>query len=337
MSRFVDQAVVRVEAGRGGNGVHSHYRDMWTRHPVPDGGNGGRGGDVIVQANPQLSTLLDFQTQRHFRAGSGGNGSSKRQMGARGSDCILQVPLGTLVYDDDSQDLIREILRPGDSVVVAKGGAGGVGNGSRARSKDLHVKHSTEFLEGAAGEKRRLRFELKLLADVGIIGMPNAGKSTLIGQISKARPKVASFPFTTLQPVLGSVHLPTGVQIVAVDVPGLIRGAHEGRGLGLGFLRHIERTRVLIHLIDMAASDGQDPVEDYHTLREELKSYQPAILKKPVVVAANKMDCPEAERQMKRFRQHVKVSMVPISAKTGQGVPELLKAVSKKLTRGSRV
>ncbi len=333
MTRFVDLAVIRVQAGQGGKGVHSYYRDMWTRHPLPDGGNGGRGGHVIVRANPQLTTLLDFQTQRHFRAGGGMHGSGKGKHGARGKDAVIQVPLGTVVYDADTGELIREILQPSDEIAVARGGAGGIGNGSRSKSKDLHVRHSEEFLQGAAGERRKLRFELKLVADVGIIGMPNAGKSTLIGRISGAKPKVAAFPFTTLNPVLGAVSLPSGPHIVAVDVPGLIEGAHEGKGLGLDFLRHIERTRLLVHLVDMAGTDGRDPAEDYKTLNAELKLYSPEIPRKPVIVVANKMDSPEAEKNIARFKRRIKTPVLLISAKTGDGVAALLKQISSKLKR----
>ncbi len=331
MTRFVDQASISVLAGCGGKGCRSFYQDLWNRYPIPDGGDGGRGGQVLVQANPQLTTLLDFQTQRHFRAGSGGNASSKRKHGARGTDCVIRVPLGTLVYDADSGDLIREILFPGDEVVVARGGAGGVGNGSRS---SLQKTRSEEMpLDGSGGEKRRLRLELKLVADVAIVGLPNAGKSTLLSHISQARPKVASYPFTTINPILGAVRLPSDFRIVAVDVPGLMEGAHRGKGLGLGFLRHIERTKVLIHLVDMAAVDGRDPAADYKTLNAELKAYQSAVAKKPQILVANKMDLPAATKNLVRFRRLVKVDLMPISAENGDGIPKLLKAVAGKLKR----
>ncbi len=334
MTRFVDQAAIRVEAGHGGKAVNSFYRDLWTRHPLPDGGDGGRGGNVIIRANPQLTTLLDFQTQRHFRAHHGGNGSGKGKHGSRGKDCVVHVPLGTVVYDDDTGRVIQEILYPADEIIVARGGAGGIGNKARSKSSDIQVRHSADFLNGASGERRRLRFELKLVADVGIIGMPNAGKSTLIGQISGARPKVAAFPFTTTSPVLGAVDLVEG-QIVAVDVPGLIEGAHRGKGLGLDFLRHIERTRVLVHLIDMAGTDGRDPAADYKALRSELGLYSPAVLKKPMVVVANKMDAPESKKNLTRLKNKVRTAIFPISAKTGEGIPKLLKEISTKLKKVS--
>lgn len=331
MNRFVDQASISVQAGCGGKGCHSFYQDLWNRYPIPDGGDGGRGGQVIVQANPQLTTLLDFQTQRHFRAGPGGNGSSKRKHGAQGADCIVRVPLGTLLYDADSGDLIREILFPGDEVVVARGGAGGIGNGNRS---GLQKERSGQMrLDGAPGEKRRLKLELKMVADVAIVGLPNAGKSTLLSRISQARPKVASYPFTTIHPILGAVELSSEFKIVAVDVPGLMEGAHQGKGLGLDFLRHIERTKMLIHLVDMAAVDGRDPAADYKTLNAELKAYQPAVAKKPQVVVANKMDLPESKKNLVRFRRLVKVDPMPISAENGDGIPKLLKAVAAQLKR----
>ena len=327
MTRFVDQATILVQAGRGGKGCRSTYRDLWTRHPIPDGGNGGRGGNVLVRANPQLTTLLDFQTNRHFRAGPAGHGSSKRQNGAQGADCWIEVPLGTVLWNAQTKELIRELLHPGEEVIVARGGAGGIGNGSRGRRRTF----SEQGLEGVPGERRALRLELKLIADVGIVGMPNAGKSTLIRQISQARPKVAPFPFTTTSPVLGAVDLTSGRRIVAVDVPGLIEGAHRGKGLGLDFLRHIERTRLVVHLIDMAGLDGRDPFDDYQVLNAELKAYDPAVSARQQIVVVNKMDCPSFKENLAQFRRKVKVPWIQISAVTGEGIPKLLEAIDKRL------
>lgn len=323
--RFVDRASITVEAGRGGNGCRSSYKDLWCRHPIPDGGDGGRGGHVALSANPQLSTLLDFQTRRHFRGGPGGHGSSKRKHGAQGTDCEIDLPLGTVVRDAKSRELIRELLRPGEEVIVAEGGTGGIGN---AR---LKKRSTAESLQGRPGQTVRLDLELKFVADVGIVGMPNAGKSTLISRISQARPKVAPFPFTTIQPVLGAVTLAEGEAFVAVDVPGLIEGSHRGRGLGLEFLRHIERTRLLVHLIDMAGVDGRDPVEDYRALRAELEAYGANLEAKPAIVVANKMDRPEAKAHLVRFQKESRIRPVVISAETGEGVPQLLKKVSARL------
>ncbi|MBI3615484.1 MAG: GTPase ObgE [Candidatus Omnitrophica bacterium] len=340
-TRFVDQASILAEAGRGGKGCRSFYQDRWTRHAIPDGGDGGRGGHVLVRANPQLTTLLDFQAKRHFRAGHGGNASSKKQHGAQGTDCRINVPLGTLLWDADTGELIQELLKPGDEMLIARGGAGGVGNASKERSRstsswapsrDIRLLEPGK-LDGAAGERRRLRLELKLLADVGIVGLPNAGKSTLIAQISQARPKIAPFPFTTIHPVLGAVTLPSKNSVVAVDVPGLIEGAHRGKGLGLEFLRHIERTTLLVHLIDMAGADGRDPVEDYETLNRELKLYDPAVAAKRQILAANKMDEPAAAKNLARFKKKIKGTVLPISAKTGEGVPKLLKKIGEVIAR----
>ena len=340
MIRFVDQATILVQAGRGGQGCRSLYRDLWSRYPSPDGGDGGRGGHVIIRANLQHTTLLDFQTRRHFRGGHGGNGSSKKKRGAQGKDCLLEVPLGTLIQDAETGDLIRELLDPDEEVVVARGGAGGVGNAAREKTRFpaaagpwQGMRFEPQRLRGAAGEERKLHLELKMVADVGIIGMPNAGKSTLIGKISQARPKVAAFPFTTLHPVLGAVALPGGEQIVAVDVPGLIEGAHRGRGLGLDFLRHIERTRLLVHLMDMAGVDGRDPVADYWALREELKAYRKEVADKPVILAANKMDLAGAKKNLTRFRKETKTRPLAISAQTGAGIPELLEKVLTQLRK----
>ncbi len=339
MIRFVDQAVISVQAGRGGKGCRSFYKDLWSRHPIPDGGNGGRGGHVLIRADPHQTTLLDFQSQRHFRGGPGGHGSSKGQQGFQGKDCFLSVPLGTVIWDGESGELFRELLHAGEQVQVAAGGAGGVGNAHKEKQrfprggKRPFIRFDTDRMEGRPGEVRKLRLELKLVADVGIVGMPNAGKSTLIGQISQAHPKIASFPFTTLHPVLGAVRLPSGEAFVAVDVPGLIEGAHQGKGLGLEFLRHIERTRLLLHLIDMAGVDDRDPLEDYRVLQGELKAYRADVAAKPTLVIANKMDHPAAKANLARFKKKVKTPIHLMSAMTGEGVQELLKQVAKKLDR----
>jgi len=314
------------------------------RYPKADGGDGGDGGDVVLCADPNVPTLLDLAYRKHVKADSGGHGSSKRQRGADGADCVAPVPPGTLVFEAETGVLLRDLQRPGDCVVVAKGGRGGVGNAhrpARGAFKGWRSKEAQrgEVSRGDVGEERRVRLELKLVADVGIVGLPNAGKSTLLSAISAARPRIAPFPFTTTTPTLGTVTLPgpptgrgdDGVRCVAVDVPGLIEGASRGRGLGVEFLRHVERTRVLLHLVDMAGSEGRDPLEDFRGLNAELAQYNHGVAAKAQLVVANKMDLPGATQHLRRFRRIVKPSVVAISARTGQGIPQLLTAVARLL------
>lgn len=325
---FVDHTVLLCSAGRGGHGCRSYYRDLWMRHPRADGGDGGPGGDILLYVDPNVPTLLDLAYRKHLMAGHGGHGSSKRQRGATGEECRAPVPPGTLIYDAETDELLRDLAQPGEEVVVARGGCGGLGN-----------SHQREITKGEPGEERRVRLELKLVADVGIIGLPNAGKSTLLGAISAARPRVAAFPFTTLTPALGMVTLPVrgqaaeGVRCVAVDVPGLIEGASQGRGLGLDFLRHIERTRVLLHVVDMAGSEGRDPLEDFRVLNQELAQYNTDVAAKPQLIVANKMDLPGAKGQLARFKRAVKRPIVAVAAKTPEGIPQLLKAVGTLLRK----
>ncbi|MBI4313478.1 MAG: Obg family GTPase CgtA, partial [Candidatus Omnitrophica bacterium] len=264
---FVDVCVLQCTAGRGGNGCSSHYRDLWMRYPRPDGGNGGNGGNVVLYVDQNIHTLLDISYRKHVQAESGKHGTSKRRRGANGKDFCVPVPPGTLIYDAQTGDLFRDLVEPGEEIIVAQGGRGGFGNA-----------HRRESTPPEPGEERAIRMELKTVADLGIIGLPNAGKSTLLRAISAARPKVANYPFTTLTPNLGAVGLPVEgkddpVPCVAVDVPGLIEGASSGKGLGLEFLRHIERTRALLHVVDMAGSEGRDPVKDFTVLNQELAQY----------------------------------------------------------------
>ncbi len=322
---FVDHTTLLCTAGRGGQGCQSYYRDLWMRHGRPDGGDGGHGGSVILRADSNVPTLLDLAYRKHLQAGPGRHGTSKRSRGANGRDAVVPVPPGTLVFDAELHELLTDLARPGDELIVAQGGRGGVGNA-----------HRRERTMGDLGEERRIRLELKLVADVGIVGLPNAGKSTLLGAISAARPRVAAFPFTTTVPTLGAVTLPARgkgetVACVAVDVPGLIEGASRGRGLGLEFLRHIERTRVLLHLVDIAGTEGRDPVEDFRVLNAELAQYHQAVAAKPQLVVANKLDAPGAKKALLRFRRLVKQPVVAIAAKTGDGIPALLKATAKLL------
>lgn len=335
-SAFVDEATIQVHAGRGGNGCHSFYSDKWARYSIPDGGDGGRGGHVLIQANPQHTTLFDFLTQRHFRAGPGTHASSNKKQGATGKNCLIEVPLGTLIYDADTGDLIRELVTVDEQVLVATGGEGGKGNASLRRGDPLQKRKSQvdpevlrQRVEGRPGQSRSLALELKLLADVGIIGMPNAGKSTLIGRISAAHPKTAAFPFTTRHPVLGAVEGPDEFRFIAVDVPGLIEGASQGRGLGLEFLRHIERTRLLVHIVDMAGTDGRRPQDDWVQLNRELAAYPGGAVDQQQLVVANKMDCDAAVQNLKIFKQKTGITPIRLSAKTGEGVEQLLNRIIK--------
>ena len=320
---FIDTARITVEGGRGGNGCTSFYRDKFTR-PYADGGHGGDGGDVILHVNPHLATLLDFQYRRQFAAGRGTHGGSNGRTGARGADCLVPVPPGTMVADAVTGDLLADLTAVEQRVIVARGGEGGIGNESRRDAQP-----------GLPGEARELALELKLIADVGLVGAPNAGKSTLLSRISSAQPAIASYPFTTLRPVLGVVRRADGEgEFVACDVPGLIEGAHAGRGLGHQFLRHIERTRVLLCLVDMAGVDGRDPLDDLVMVAEELRRYNPALAQRPQLIVANKMDVPAAAAHLKRARvKHKGRRMYPVSCATGEGLPALLEATWKLVNR----
>lgn len=310
-----------MQAGDGGNGCASFFKDRRSRHPRPDGGDGGRGGDVILEADESLLTLLDFQYRQHFRAASGTHGSGNTRRGAEGEPLVVKVPVGTVVRDAATGLLIRDVTMHGQRVVVARGGRGGSGN-TRWHPATL----------GQPGEQRQITLELKLIADVGIVGLPNAGKSSLINRISHAHSPTADFPFTTLAPVLGVVNLDgAGRRFVAVDIPGIIEGAHAGRGLGHEFLRHIERTRLLLHLVDVAGVDGRDPVQDYHVLNRELQCYQVPLARKPQIVVANKMDLPGAREALERFRQRIGEPVLAISCVTGAGISALLAAVAARL------
>lgn len=317
---FIDTAKIHVASGKGGNGCNSFLRDKRIGHPRPNGGPGGSGGDVVMKADIHIHTLLDFQYKRHFKAQNGFHGSSNDKKGAEGSDCIIMVPPGTVVKDTSSAAALRDLQAPGEQVVVCKGGKGGRGNAP-----------GKEALPGAPGEERELFLELKLIADVGIVGFPNAGKSTLIWRVSKARPRIASFPFTTQAPVLGIVDLKGDRRFVLCEIPGLIEGAHSGKGLGLHFLRHAERTKVLIHLVDMAAVEGRNPLDDYAILNKELAFYSKQLASKPQIIAANKMDISAAKYNLAKFSPAVKKKVYPLSATTGEGVAKVLEAAWKKL------
>ena len=318
---FVDSAKIAVEAGKGGNGCNSFATSMLTRRRRPDGGDGGNGGSVIIRADRNTATLLDFRYRHHFRATSGKHGSSNHKRGADGEDCLIRVPPGTTIYDAGNKLLLRDLTADKDEFIVARGGEGGRGNSKRRDSTD-----------GKEGENRELQFELKLIADVGIIGYPNAGKSTLISKISRAKPKIASYPFTTKEPILGIARAFDDSFVVA-DIPGLIDGAHAGRGLGDRFLRHVERTSVLLHLVDVSLFERPDPVKDFYSLNEELKLYSKELIAKRQVVVATKMDLPDAKEGLRRFEEGIKEEVYPISAVTGEGTDELISGIYEVLKR----
>lgn len=330
--KFVDQVRIHVKAGDGGDGAVAFRREKYVEKGGPSGGDGGNGGSVIFQADPQLTTLLDyrFQPLQHARHGQHGMGNDCN--GRASADLVLRVPVGTLIKEDPSGELLMDLSGVEQRYVVAKGGRGGLGNMNFATS----TRQAPRFAQdGVAGEERKLMLELKLLADVGLLGFPNAGKSTLISRVSRARPKVADYPFTTLVPNLGMVAYKDNLSFVMADIPGLIEGASEGAGLGLQFLRHVERCRVLIHMIDMSAEgEGREPLHDWEVLNRELARYSPELAKKPQVVAANKMDLPDARAKLAKFEAALKkrgVWVFPISSATGEGVQKLIDAAARVL------
>jgi GTP-binding protein len=318
---FVDEAKIYVKGGAGGNGCNSFYRDKFNRRGRPDGGPGGNGGDVVFEADENIQTLLDFQYRQHLEAASGGHGSSNHKKGRRGEDLRVKVPPGTIIRDATTGLVLRELIDRGSFIEVAKGGYGGRGN-----SKDRPNE------KGGPGEERTLVLELKLIADVGIIGYPNAGKSTFISKISSARPKIANYPFTTKEPVLGAVRIADAAGFVAAEIPGLIEGAHAGKGLGDRFLRHAERTKVLVHIVDIAAVEGREPVGDYRKLNKELKAYSNDLAKRPQIIALNKSDLPAAAENLRKFKTAFpRKKVYPISALTGDGLAHLAMNIYKKL------
>lgn len=320
---FVDEVTIEVRAGDGGNGCVAFRREKFVPRGGPSGGDGGRGGDVTLVADEHLTTLLDYHFQHYHRAEHGGNGGANLRHGKHGQNCELRVPLGTVVYDEETGDWLADLIRPGQRVVVARGGRGGHGNAYFANP----TQQTPRFAEkGEPGEHRRLRLELKLLADVGLVGYPNVGKSTLISSISAAKPKIADYPFTTLVPNLGVVFVEPGRSFVVADLPGLIEGAHAGEGLGHQFLRHVERCRVLVHMLDISGMTGREPLQDFENIQRELELYNPDLLKRPMVVALNKVDVAQ-EKLRDRVRKALTAKGYPvhvISAATGEGVQRLV-------------
>jgi len=317
---FIDRAKIHVKAGDGGDGCTSFYRSRSVRKGKPDGGPGGQGGDVIFTVDKNMQTLLDFHYNRHFKAERGGHGSSNNKKGKAGEDCCIRVPAGTILKDAQTGLLLRDLVGAGDRVTVAQGGAGGRGNNKREDSTP-----------GGKGEEKEIILELKLIADVGLIGYPNAGKSTLISGVSRAKSKIANYPFTTKEPILGIVEI-NDEAVAFADMPGLIENAHAGRGLGDEFLRHIERTRVLVHVVDIAARERKDPAGDYESIRRELGLYGRRVEKKPEIIACNKMDLPEAKEHLKAFEKKIRKKIFPISALKGEGIKELLAEVRRVLS-----
>lgn len=328
---FIDTARIFVKAGDGGDGIVAFRREKYVPQGGPAGGDGGDGSDVIFRVDEGLKTLMDFHYQRHFKAENGERGKVKNMHGANAKPMIVRVPPGTLVIDDETKEVIADLTVHGQEAVIVKGGRGGRGN-ARFVSPRNPAPHIAE--NGEKGEERWVQLELKLLADVGIIGFPNVGKSTLISVVSAAKPKIASYHFTTLVPNLGVVDVGDGRSFVMADMPGLIEGAHEGIGLGHAFLKHIERTKVLVHVLDMSASEGRDPYEDWRQINEELVLYNERLAHLPQVIAANKMDMPAAEQQLQPFRDRLAadgrddIDIFPISAVQNEGIQRLLYKVA---------
>ena len=319
--KFIDEAIITVQSGDGGKGCLSFRREKFIPRGGPDGGDGGKGGDIILSTTSRKRTLYQFRYQRHFKAKNGAHGQGKKKTGKNGLNLTIELPPGTLVIDADTGHLIKDLVDTGETFVILKGGRGGQGN---TRFKTSTHRTPRFAQPGEPGETRTLKLELKLLADVGIIGLPNAGKSTLIAAISSARPKIANYPFTTLTPSLGVVQTDWAEPFVVADIPGLIKGAHQGTGLGIKFLRHIERTRILVHLIDVSSIDPDDPLHEYHTINQELVMYDEKLVQKPQIVVLNKLDLPEAQNAAEIFRSAVKDKKVLfISALTGQGLEQL--------------
>jgi GTP-binding protein len=328
---FVDEIEIFVKGGDGGAGCVSFRREKYVPYGGPDGGDGGDGGSVFLEADPALTTLLDYHYRRHYEAERGQHGQGSNRHGARGRDLVLRVPVGTVVTDRDTGQRLADLTVPGQRVLVQPGARGGRGN-ARFASPTNRAPRQADL--GRPGQGRWLRLELKLLADVGVIGFPNAGKSTLVSRLSAARPKVADYPFTTLAPTLGIVRVDEERSFVIADLPGLIPGAAEGKGLGHQFLRHTERTRLLLHMLDLDPQTGRDPIEDLSVINEELRRYSEALAVRPQIIVPNKIDLPETagrRQAVERYGAALGVRVVPISAATGAGLAELVRVVSAAL------
>ena len=331
---FIDEAIIRVKAGDGGNGCLAFRREKFVPRGGPSGGDGGRGGDVIMESSERHNTLVHFRFNPEYKSERGRHGEGSNCTGRDGENVVLKVPVGTILYDKETGERLHDFEQPDERIVVARGGRGGRGNQHFATSTH---QAPTEHEQGFPGEEKVLRLELKLLADVGLVGYPNVGKSTLVSRISAAKPKIADYPFTTLQPNLGVVtigEMPHEDSYVVADIPGLIEGAHTGTGLGIQFLRHIERTRVLAHVIDVSDASGRpDPVADYNVIMDELKSFGAGLEKKPMVLVASKMDVanPDKIAKLRKHAKKLKLDLYEISAVTGKGIPEVKYGLGKRV------
>jgi GTPase len=330
--QFLDRAKIVVKGGDGGNGVTAFRREKFVPRGGPSGGDGGRGGSVYMEATDQLNTLLQFRFNPEYRAGRGAHGEGSNRHGRNGEDITILIPAGTIVTDAETGELIHDFSRAGERITIAEGGRGGRGNAQFATSTNRAPRYHED---GQPGITRSLQLELKLIADVGLVGFPNVGKSTLISRVSAARPKIADYPFTTLEPNLGVVSYGDDGSFVVADIPGLIEGAHSGTGLGLEFLRHVERTKMLVHVIDVS-STGRDPIEDFLTIARELELYKADLMDKPQIVVASKMDAlddPARVERLRAFSRERGLEMFEISAVTGLGLKEFIHATGRMLER----
>jgi GTP-binding protein len=338
---FADEAKIVVKGGDGGNGCMAFRREKYVPRGGPSGGDGGNGGSIYLESNPNDNTLLRYRYNREFRAERGRHGEGSKCHGRMGVDTILAVPIGTVVFDADSGEQLFDFTEPGQRFRAARGGRGGRGNGNPRFVRPWH-QAPTEHEDGSPGEERHLRLELKLLADVGLVGFPNAGKSTLISRISAAKPKIAAYPFTTLEPHLGVVSADpdaapgNGRTFVVADVPGLIEGAHEGAGLGIRFLKHVERTRLIAHLVDTSDANDRDPIHDFEVIEHELAAFSPALAEKPMIVVATKLDATTNREHLEELRKFAKkrgLEFHSVSSATGEGIVELVRAMADALDR----
>lgn len=329
--KFVDETIITVTSGNGGRGCTSFRRERYIERGGPDGGDGGDGGDVILKIDPSKRTLYDYRRQKLLKAKNGEGGQGKQRHGKNGAHCIISLPPGTIVSNADTNEIIVDLTHTADEYVLIRGGMGGRGNKRFASATNRAPRYSQP---GIPGVEMRLKLELKLLADVGLVGLPNAGKSTLISRMSAARPKIADYPFTTLTPIIGMVEPPFGEPFAVADIPGLVEGAHEGIGLGISFLKHIERTGILVHLIDSSQINAESPLTAFKLINNELSKYSQTLAQKTQIVVLNKIDLPDTEKKVEAFIEAVNnIQVLLVSAATGKGVKDLIKLLSSKLTK----